>query len=167
MAFFYFLYINIVLSQTNFKMIIEEIMKHRILKLLSFLIFCITFTLIFASIPYGLISGINSNSFIAIDELKHIEENGNNLFFKTTVSKLSAKTELEEKVSEYVIKYKLFNSVNIKNLKVKVVNDNLVYPGGNCVGLSFITRGVELIGNNSIISKTINVNTLIDSNLKV
>lgn len=142
-------------------------MKHKVLKLLSFLIFCIAFIVIFASIPYGLISSINGNSFIALDELKHIEDMGNNLFFNTTVSKLSAKDEVEEKISEYVIEYKLFNSINIKNLKVKVVNDNLVYPGGNCVGLSFSTRGVELIGNNSIITKSGNVNTLIDTNLKV
>ena len=142
-------------------------MKHKEIKFLSFLIFCITFTIVCVNIPYGLICGISGETFIAKEEIKYIQYNGNNIFFNTTVCKLSANSDKEEKVSEYVIKYKLFNAFNIKNLKVKVVNDNLVYPGGNCVGLSFISRGVELIGSNAIITKNGNVNTLQDSNLIV
>lgn len=142
-------------------------MKHKIIKNVSFLIFCLTFIIISYSIPYFLINEIGTNTFIAKNELELIKNKGNNLFFSTKVNKVSASVEKDEKVSEYVIQYNLFNAFNIKNLKVKVVNDNLVYPGGNCVGLSFKTRGVELIGNNYIITENGNVNTLKNSNLKV
>lgn len=142
-------------------------MEHKKIKLISFLIFCITFVIVAISIPYLLISEIGSDTFIAQNELELIKSRGNNFLFSTKVSKVSASTDKEEKISEYVIEYKLFNSLNIKNLKVKVVNDNLVYPGGNCVGLAFTTRGVELIGNNYIITENGNVNTLKDTDLKV
>lgn len=141
--------------------------SQKITKGISFLIFCILFIAISLSVPYILINEIGSNTFIAKEELELIRKMGNNLFFSTDISKMSASTEKEENVSEYVIKYNLFNAFNIKNLKVKVVNDNLVYPGGNCVGLAFKTRGVELIGNNYIITENGNVNTLNGTNLKV
>ena len=146
---------------------IGETMNHKKAKFVSFLIFCITFVVVGINVPYILISEIGGNTFIAENELNLIKGMGNNLFFRTDVSKVSANTEKEERVSEYVIKYNLFNNLNIKNLKVKVVNDNLVYPGGNSVGLSFTTKGVELIGNNYIITSSGNVNTLKDCNLKV
>ena len=110
---------------------------------------------------------VNSEIESLILEINLIKKYGNNLFFNTKITKLSAGTVEEEKVSEYVIEYNLFNALNIKNLKVKVVNDNLVYPGGNCVGLSLKTKGVTLIGNNYIITKNGNINTLENTNLKV
>lgn len=142
-------------------------MNYKLLKRISFLLFCILFILISINIPYFLITSISSSTFIADDELQLIKKYGNNLFFKTNITKVSAGTVDDEKVSEYVIEYNLFNSFNIKNLKVKVVNDNLVYPGGNCVGLSLKTKGVTLIGNNYIITKNGNINTLEGTNLKV
>ena len=142
-------------------------MKYKFFKAISFFLFCSLFVLISLNIPYFLISGINTNTFIAKNELDLIKKQGNNLFFNTNIKKLSASNGTEEKVSEYVIEYNLFNAFNIKNLKVKVVNDNLVYPGGNCVGLALKTKGVTLVGNNYIITKNGNVNTLLNSNLKV
>ena len=142
-------------------------MNYKVFKSFAFILFCMLFIFISINIPYFLITGISSSTFIASYELDLIKKYGNNLFFNTNISKVSAGVVDEEKISEYIIEYNLFNVFNIKNLKVKVVNDNLVYPGGNSVGLSLKTKGVTLIGNNYIITKNGNINTLDGTNLKV
>lgn len=142
-------------------------MHYNVFKHISFLIFSGIFVLISICIPYTLLCDISDNTFISENELEVISNKGNNILFGTKLKRVCASENIEEKVGEYIVEYNLFNTINIKNLKVKVVNDNLVYPGGNCVGLSFITRGVELIGNNYIITENGNVNTLANSNLKI
>ena len=56
-------------------------MKYKFFKAISFFLFCSLFVLISLNIPYFLISGINTNTFIAKNELDLIKKQGNNLFF--------------------------------------------------------------------------------------
>lgn len=142
-------------------------MQKKLFKNVVFFLCCICFITICLNIPYFLICSITSNTFIGKEELDIINKLGNNFLFKTNVKKVSCDDGKEEKISEYIIEYNLFNALNIKNLKIKVVNNNLVYPGGNCVGLSLQTKGVVLIGNNFIITKNGNINTLVGTDLKV
>lgn len=56
-------------------------------------------------------------------------------------------------VDEYLIRYKLFNLSNITSLRVKVLDDNKVYLGGDVLGFALKSKGVVVVGGNLIITK--------------
>ena len=61
---------------------------------------------------------------------------------------------------------KLFNLITIKSFYVNTEEEYL-YAGGNAVGVYLNTKGVMLVGNNSIITKDGLIDTLKDSELQI
>ncbi len=72
----------------------------------------------------------------------------------------------DKDIQQYSVKYKLFNLINIKNLKVNVIT-NQVFLGGNALGFSINTKGVIVVGSNYILTKNGKVSPIASSDLVV
>ncbi len=101
------------------------------------------------SLPYKLFTMYEDGMVVTRDELN--EMLSDNFFVSSKLSTASADTG--ENFDEYVIKYKLFNLFNIKNLKVNVVEKDRYFAGGDTLGFSLQSKGVVLIGGNFIVTK--------------
>ena len=57
--------------------------------------------------------------------------------------------------------------INIKNLKVKVVDNLNFYAGGDCLGFSLRSKGTIIVGGNYILTNDGKKNPFKDSGLKI
>ena len=128
--------------------------------LLITLIFLFVITSI--SLPYKLFTDYEDGMFVTYSELN--EMLSDNFFVSSKVASVSADTG--ENFDEYVIKYKLFNLFNIKNLKVNVIEPDRYFAGGDSLGFSLQSRGVVLIGGNFIVTQNGIERPFEDSELK-
>lgn len=120
-----------------------------------FLIFCLTF-------PYDLFMFAKDGVTLTKSELNNIVSK--NQFLSTQgIVKASSFDEIEE----YAIKYNLFNMFNVTSLRVKVENQDQVYLGGDCLGITLKSKGLLVIGSNYVLTADGVKNPLSDSDLKV
>ncbi|HBP43252.1 MAG TPA: SpoIVB peptidase [Clostridiales bacterium] len=125
-----------------------------------FVVIFLIFVMLCCLVPYRDIMLLNDNDYITQEEY-------NKLLASTGFVK--AKSVFaggnEDLINEYVIKFKLFNLFNIKNLKVNVVKSDEVLLGGDCIGLNLKSKGVIIVGSNYIITKNGNINPMQESGL--
>lgn len=117
-------------------------------KKLLLIIVIFLFVTVSISFPYELFNISENGMFVTKDELKSMLSS--NFFVSSKIDSVSASTG--EDFDEYVIKYKLFNLFNIKNLKVNVIEPDRYFAGGDSLGFSLQSRGVILIGGNFIVT---------------
>lgn len=121
--------------------------------LVIFLLFCFTF-------PYDI--------FVGSDELvltqSQWEKLCKNKFISIQTPVVSVYSD-DSDLDEYIIRYKLFNLSNITSLKVKVLDDNMVYLGGDVLGFSLKSKGVVVVGSNIIITKEGKSNPMKDAGI--
>lgn len=128
-------------------------------KYLLFAVLSIMFVLVCSIVPYNELMLINNNDILT-------EEEYNNLISKIgLVRAKSVFAGTDEELNEYVVKFKLFNLFNIKNLKVNVVKTDEVMLGGDCIGLNLKSKGVIIVGSNYIITKNGNISPIAESGL--
>ena len=84
--------------------------------------------------------------------------------FLKCIGEVSADTSGDKE--QHLLKYKLFNMIDILDLKVNVVKDDEYYVGGDLLGFSLQSRGVILVGGNFIITENGIEKPFEDSNLK-
>ncbi len=134
---------------------------------LTFIFCSMLLILILMNIPYNLYVHFKGNAIITSDELNALINNNFLLGYEKDEYVLALDDGDEEKINEYSAKLKLFNLLNIKNLKVSESDDNVVSAGGDCIGISLQSHGVVVVGSNYIITKDGNENPFKDSGLKV
>jgi len=106
----------------------------------------------------------NILTYATIDDINYAMQNkvfGNFYNLKINNSNVYAENNNLIKVD-----LKLFNLITVKSFYVNT-GDDIIYAGGNAVGIALNTKGVILMGNNSIITKDGLVDTLKDSDLQV
>lgn len=118
-----------------------------------FLLFCFTF-------PYEVFVG-NDMLVLTKSEWEKLCQNK----FVSICDSLQSAYADDGQIDEYVIKYKLFNMSNITSLKVKVLDDNKVWLGGETLGFSLKTRGVVVVGGNVIITQDGKYNPMKDAGI--
>ena len=117
-------------------------------RIILFLIISIITIVILISIPFNLF--FTDSIILTEDEFNKLMSS-NSFIFDKIVEQCST-SEVDDKLNEYAIKYKLFNLFNIKNLKVSVIN-NEVYAGGKALGFVVNTRGLIVVGCNYILTR--------------
>lgn len=136
-------------------------------KHIIFLVLAFVLVIFLRALPYELLTYDESEITLTAHEWKEMENRLNDGLF-SKISYLKAENpERENSLAEFDVKFKLFNLFNIKNLRVKLLNEKVVLAGGECVGISLKTRGVIVVGSNYIITKHGNVYPFKDSGLQV
>jgi len=142
---------------------LKKMFKHAV-----FTILCVIIAGILLNVPYKYFLMFNDAAIITEQEFSDLKNNNSNIIFKPTINTVFAYNEDKDKaIQEYNVKFKLLNLINVKNLRVKISNENLVYAGGDCVGIALKSKGVVIVGSNYIITKDGNKNPFKDSGLKV
>ncbi len=134
-------------------------------KALNFILICLLFVLVSISVPYSTILMLDNNIFLTQAEFDMLLHNNPELVNNNLISVVNDLND--DQINQYVINYKLFNLFNIKNVKVNVTNNNTVFVGGNCVGLSLQNRGIVVVGSNNIITKNGHINPAEKAGIKV
>ena len=135
-------------------------LKHILFILTAF--FLVYFSLTF---PFDYLNLFDSETVLTSSEFKQLL-NKENIFNNDLVVSV-ASPENDEKMKEYIIKYKLFNLVNVKTLKVKVADDENIYAGGDALGFSLKSKGAIIVGGNYILTKTGKQNPFKESGLQI
>ena len=120
------------------------------------------FVMVSIFFPYDLFSIYEDGMVVTREELDNMLSD--NILVSSRISSVSAKTD--EDFDEYIIKYKLLNLFNIKNLRVNVIEPDRYFAGGDSLGFSLQSKGVILIGGNYIISNNGIERPFENSNLK-
>ncbi len=134
------------------------------------LFICISIMVIwfFHLVPVVSFMQIEPSMVLTKNEFQQLTNEYNNFFVTSEAYQVKALNEEDDKkIQQYQVKFKLFNLINIKNLKVKIPGDDTVLAGGNCVGIGLKSKGVVIVGSNYIITKEGNVSPFKDSNLQV
>lgn len=131
-------------------------------KFLVFSVICLLFIFFSALIPYQTLLALNNGVVLTKQEFEELINKNNNLI---NINSVLADSDDNEKINEYVVKFKLFNLFNIKNLKVNVVKNDSVLLGGDCIGLNLSSKGVVIVGSNYIITKNGNISPIEKSGL--
>ena len=120
------------------------------MKLVKKLLFILVVIVLFValSIPYETFVLLSNNMVVTTSEFQKLKSLDN--AFLTCVS---SSVDNDNKYNEELLEYKLFNMFDILNLKVRVVQDDEYYVGGNTLGISLKSKGVILVGGNFIITK--------------
>lgn len=134
-------------------------------KFISFLFLTILFVLICINIPFAFIDLLDEDAIITRQELEEVIKK-NNLFYSTSFSSF-ANSSNDETLNDYIVEYKLFNLFTIKNLKIKVLEDDKFFVGGECIGFSLKSQGLIIVGGNYILTKSGRINPLLNSDLKM
>lgn len=143
-------------------------MQKNKIKHLIFTFICILVAVILYSIPYNFITQFENNMLITKEEIYQLQNKSFSFLVNSEIMKVSAINDEEDKtMNEYTIKFKLFNLFNIKNLKVQIAEQDGIYSGGECVGISLKSKGVVVVGSNYIITKQGNFNPFKESELRV
>ncbi len=128
-----------------------------------FVVLSILITTFLLALPFDILLLPNVVT-LTDQEFQHLVKSGNFCFDpEYTVCYTDSE---EQEVTEYAVKYKLFDIFTIKKLKVNVVN-NRVFVGGKSLGFSVNTNGVIVVGSNYIITNYGKVNPIAFSDIKV
>lgn len=133
-------------------------------KSIVFFLLCSMCVLLCISFPYREIMMLNNGDIVTVEEFEKLTKCFD--FLNVNVACVSGGTD-DNEVKEYDVKFKLFNLFNIKNLKVSVVEDEKVFLGGDCVGLSLKSNGVIVVGSNYVITKNGNIAPIQSSGLSI
>ena len=134
------------------------------LKHLLFILIAIFFVYYFVKFPFDKLNNLTDGDILTKAEFDSLKSNN---FIDSNLIADVFSPEADEEIKEYVVKYRLFNLINIKNLKVKVVDNLNYYAGGDCLGFSLKSRGAIIIGGNYILTKEGKKNPFKDSGLKI
>ena len=128
-----------------------------------FLLLVGLFIVVAISYPYTILNALGPNQTVTKEELDYICRG--RLFASATITQVEANDN--EDIDNYLIQYKLFNLFNITNLKVKVLKNDNIYAGGNCLGFNITSKGVVVVGSNYILTANGAINPFADSGLEV
>ena len=106
------------------------------------------------NIPFLKIIDFSNNSYITLSELNSLQ-NSNEFgpFVKVKIKEHAKQASFNiDNISKYEpeIQFKLFDLIPIKTQKVKIIQDDKVFLGGNAVGLVLKTQGVMIIGSSAV-----------------
>ncbi|MBE5745870.1 MAG: SpoIVB peptidase [Clostridiales bacterium] len=110
---------------------------------------------------------INNITYANIDDINYAIKNktfGNFYSLKINNENLYANSNKNNNIIK--VDLKLLNLITVKSFYINT-NEEYIYAGGNAVGIYLNTKGVVLMGSNSIITKDGLVNTLQNSELQV
>ena len=128
-----------------------------------FILISVLFTCICFYFPYQKFLFLTDGELLTKDEFINLTKSG----WFCSAKCILADSDLDDELNEYVVKFKLFNLFNIKNLRVNVSKTDEVLLGGDCVGLTLKSKGVVVVGSNYIVTKQGNISPFINSGLKI
>ena len=127
--------------------------KKVIFKILG-IVFACCFVITLQNVDFKTIYSLNENTPITLSNLEQLNEN--NLLGNFVETKLTediwTTSGVKEKKTSLVIK--LFGFIPIKKTTVVVCDDKSVYLGGVPLGFSVTTKGVIVVGTNSVVSNS-------------
>ncbi len=127
--------------------------KKVIFKILGIVLAC-CFVITLQNVDFKTIYSLNENTPITLSNLEQLNEN--NLLGNFVETKLTediwTTSGVKEKKTSLVIK--LFGFIPIKKTTVVVCDDKSVYLGGVPLGFSVTTKGVIVVGTNSVVSNS-------------
>ncbi len=127
--------------------------KKVIFKILGIVLAC-CFVITLQNVDFKTIYSLNENTPITLSNLEQLNEN--NLLGNFVETKLTediwTTSGIKEKKTSLVIK--LFGFIPIKKTTVVVCDDKSVYLGGVPLGFSVTTKGVIVVGTNSVVSNS-------------
>lgn len=124
------------------------------------------FVLTCSQIPFNLLSTLEENTVLTRSEFNSILKNYDNFLCNASITAMADDNKTDT-LNEYAIKYKLLNLFTIKNLNINVIEDDIYYAGGNCLGFSLKTKGLAIVGGNYVLTKSGRANPFLESGLKV
>lgn len=129
-------------------------------------LFCIGFIMLALNTDINALSQLPSTSFVSYDEITQINKNDN--YGKFVTADLEEKEVnvggTKNKVSK--LKFKLFGIIPIKEVSVQVSEEKQVFVGGIPLGFALETKGLLVVGQNSVVTSEGNVNTDPNNQLK-
>lgn len=127
-------------------------MKNYIKKICGILL-CIMFVFAISNINIELITSLQKGEIVTMGNLKSI--NNLNSFGKIIKSQINESTVSTGSTAQTTttMTIKLFGFIPIKKVEVVVCPDKSVYLGGIPLGFSLSTKGVIVVGQNSVITK--------------
>lgn len=127
--------------------------KRRVLFVsLLFLTLAVISALFLLNINVRALSDMSSESYVTFEDVEKInEQNMFGKFVDVTLDKSQVEVGGELPKTGKVI-FKLFGLFPIKSVDVQILDDQSVYLGGNAVGFSLKTKGVIVVGKNSILT---------------
>lgn len=133
-------------------------------KNILFILIAIFFVYYFINFPFEKLKNLSDGDVLTQAEFNSLKSSN---FINSDLLTNAFSPEYDEEIKEYVVKYKLFNLINIKNLKVKVVDNLNFYAGGDCLGFSLRSKGTIIVGGNYILTNDGKKNPFKDSGLKI
>lgn len=133
-------------------------------KNILFILIAIFFVYYFINFPFEKLNNLSNGDVLTQAEFDSLKSSN---FISSDLLTNAFSPEYDEEIKEYVVKYKLFNLINIKNLKVKVVDNLNFYAGGDCLGFSLRSKGTIIVGGNYILTNDGKKNPFKDSGLKI
>lgn len=132
------------------------------------LIFVVFFVLIISFLLSNITAPIPATDFLTYASIDDINYAINNKIFGGFYSLKINENNVYANDNNNLIKVdvKLFNVITINSFYVNT-NSQKIYAGGNAIGITLNTKGVILMGSNSIITKNGLVDTLKGSSLQV
>ena len=127
-------------------------MFKKFFKKLIGILFAIIFVMIITNANTGIIYSIPDNFSISYDDIKEINENNilGEYVNATIIDEINVDNS-QSKTAKMVIK--LFGFLPIKEVSVNVIDDTSVYVGGIPLGFSIKTKGVIVVGENSVVTE--------------
>jgi len=107
---------------------------------------------------------VNNYTYASVEDINYAIKN--QIFGKMYTLKINNQVFANDNNNYIKVDVKLFNFLTVNSFYVNTQEEYL-YAGGNAVGIYLNTKGVMLIGNNSIITKEGLVDTLKNSELQV
>lgn len=123
------------------------------------IIFCLGFVMLMMNTDFNSISQLPNSSYVSYDEIKEI--NDESRFGKFVFANLDEK-EVNvggEKTKISTLKFKLFGIIPLKEVSVAVGESKEVFVGGIPLGFTLSTKGLIVVGENSVLTKSGSVDT--------
>ena len=117
------------------------------------ILFCVGFIMLTVNTDIYALSRLPNSAIVSYDEVKEI--NNSNMYGKFVLANLDEKEinvgGVKNKVS--TLKFKLFGFIPVKEVNVNVSEEKQVFVGGIPLGFTLETKGLLIVGNNSVSTK--------------
>ena len=118
---------------------------------IGFLLCLTLFSMIFLGADFNKINALPEKAYVSNQDIDLINKNKTfGLFTKTTISDVVASNQKKATAKMWV---KLFGIIPIKQIEVELSAGEEVYLGGTALGFAITTKGLLVVGLNSIVSE--------------
>ena len=116
-------------------------------------LFCVAFAMLIINTSFVDVLSQSNGSYISYEQLSELNEQARfGKFISTYLQEKEVKVG-NEIVTQTNLKFKLFGLITIKEVAVTMTDDKTVFVGGIPLGFALDTKGVIVIGENSVLTE--------------